>query len=166
VHTYRRAPDLERLAAEQVAACLKQVPVGSPLPIDSSSELCDTLELLIPEILRRTHPEWGAESIDGFFFSSAVKNDDVSAELAGTCILISDQTVTPFALDLRLSDPQVFASFRIRLGEPGEGPLGISGPECGSCAARDMLLVLNARLERVDWVYDVTLWTSPKSESV
>lgn len=157
VHTDERSPDLERLAAEQVAGCLKQVPVGSPLPIDSSSELCDTLEPLIPEILRRTHPEWGDESIDGFFFSSAVKKDDASAELAGTCILISDQTVTPFALDLRLSDRQEFAFFRIRLGEPGEGPLGISGPECTSRGARDMLLALNSRLEQVDWVYDVAL---------
>jgi hypothetical protein len=154
---HRKPPDLERLAAEQVAACLNQVPVGSSLSIDSSSELCDILELLIPEILRRRHPEWGAESIDGFFFSSAIKNDDSAAELVGTCILISDQAVTPFALDLRLSDPQAFASFRIRLGEPERGPLGISGPESGSPGARDMLLALNARRERVDWVYDVTL---------
>src|SRR4051812_43693379 len=115
----RRSPDLERLAAEQVSTYLERVSVGSSLPIDSSAALCDILELLVPEILRRSNPEWQKESIDGFFFSTAVKTADVSAQLAGTCILISDQTVTPFALSLRLSDAHRFHEIRIRLGEPG-----------------------------------------------
>jgi hypothetical protein len=151
----RKAPDLAKLAAEQFAAYLKLVPVGSPLPINSSSDLCYTLELLVPEVLRREHPEWGGESIDGFFFSTSMKKDEASGELAGTCILISDQTVTPFVLNLTLSDRQGFASFRIRLGEAGNGPLGISGPDCNSRAARDLLLGLDARLQQIDWVYDV-----------
>ncbi|MGO9973630.1 MAG: hypothetical protein ACLP01_12675 [Solirubrobacteraceae bacterium] len=149
------APDLGQLAAEQIAACLHAVSGGSPLQVDSSSELCFTLELLIPEVLRRKHPEWARESIDGFFFSSAVKTAERSAELAGTCILIGDQAVTPFALTLSLSDAEGFRAFRIRLGEPGKGPLGISGPECNSPAARDVLVGLNTRLERINWVYDV-----------
>ena len=150
-------PNLERLAAEQIAACLQGVPVGSPLAVDSSSDLCDTLELLIPEILRREHPEWERESIDGFFFSTAVKSNEGGAELWGTCILISDQTVTPFWLDLSLSDPGVFEAVRIKLGEPGAGALGISGPVCTSRAAVEMLDDLNARLEQVAWVYEVTV---------
>lgn len=158
---HRRSPNLERLAAEQVADYLERVPVGSSLPIDSSAALCDILELLVPELLRRRYPEWQEESIDGFFFSSAVKNDAVSAELKGTCILISDQTVTPFSLSIRLSVPHRFETLRIRLGEPGGGPLGISGPACNSRAAQKMLLALNARVEAVHWVYDVAVEASP-----
>lgn len=137
--------------------------VGSTLPVDSSSDLSDTLELLIPEILRRDHPEWERESIDGFFFSSAVKSDNASADLTGTCILISDQTVTPFAVNLSLSDSGTFLSFRIRLGEPGKGPLGISGPKCNSRAAQEMLFALNSRLDRVNWVYDVSCRERPRT---
>jgi hypothetical protein len=153
----QQTPDLERLAASQLAARLEGLAVGSLLSVDSSSDLCDTLELLIPEILRLEHREWEKESIDGFFFSSAVKSDERSSELAGTCILISDQTVTPFALNVSLTETGMFRSFRIRLGELGTGPLGISGPACNSRAAQEMLFALNGRLDRVDWVYDVAV---------
>lgn len=155
--THEQHPDLERLVAEQLAACLQGLAIGSLLPIDSASELCSTLELFIPKVLRREHHEWEKESIDGFFFSSAVKSDERSCDLAGTCILISDQTVTPFALQLGLVGRDMTLSLRVRLGEPGTGPLGISGPSCNSRKAQEMLLVLNSRLDLVDWVYDVTL---------
>lgn len=159
--THRRPPDLERLAAEQVASYLDRADLDSSLAIDPSAALFDILELLVPEILRRTNPEWQKESIDGFFVSSAVKTGDASADLTGTCILISDQAATPFTLSMRLADPHRFESLRIRLGEPGNGPLGISGPACNSRAAQEMLQGLNARLEAVQWRYDVTVGTSP-----
>ena len=149
------APDLEGLAASQVAACLVGLPVGAPLPLASSSDLCFILELLIPALLRTDYPEWGHESIDGFFFASAVKSDRRAATLAGTCILMSDQTVTPFILNLDLADQGGFDLFRIRLGDLGHGPLGISGPAANSTAAQTLLLSLNARLDQVDWAYDV-----------
>jgi hypothetical protein len=152
-----QTPDLERLAARQLAAYLNSVATGSALPISSSSDLCDTLELLIPRFLRRTHPEWENESIDGFYFSRAVKCGDTSAELVGTCILISDQTVTPFELDVAVSEDGLLRPLRIRLGEPGGGPLGISGPVCTSSAAAGMLDALNVRLNRVEWVYDFAI---------
>lgn len=153
--TPSRTPDLAQIAAGQLAACLGAVVVGSPLPIDSSSDICSTLELLVPQLLRPTHPEWGIESIDGFFFSRAIKRDEACAELAGTCILISDQTVTPFAFDLCVADDGTLRPARIRLGEPGAGQLGISGPECNSRAAAELLSGLNSRLDRVDWAYDL-----------
>lgn len=155
-----RRPNLERLAAEQVAGHLKRAHPDSSLAIDSSAALCDILELLVPEVLGRTNPEWQNESIDGFFFSSAVKTGNSSAELSGTCILISDQAVTPFALSMRLVGSHAFESLRIRLGEPGSGPLGISGPACNSRAAMQMLEGLNARLNTVRWRYDVTIEAS------
>lgn len=146
--------DLARLAASQLEACLNGVDVGASLPIDSASGLCSTLEYLIPAVLRQAHREWDGESLDGFYISSAMKSGETGAALAGTCILISDQTVTPFALDVNLVDAR---TFRIRLGEPGSGRLGISGPAVNSSAARKMLWALDDRLERVDWAYDVTV---------
>jgi hypothetical protein len=153
----QQRPDLNRLAANQFAAVLDGKAVGAALPLSSSSDICATLELLIPAALRPRYPEWETESIDGFFFSSAVWSFEHSAEIAGTCILITDQTVTPFALDVELDDAETLRSFRIRLGEPGDGPLGISGPKCTSDAAREMLDGLNARLDQIAWVYDLAL---------
>ena len=147
--------DLERTAAEQLAASLKGVSLGSPLAIDSSSDLCFTLELLLPEMLRRAHHEWADESIDGFFFSSAVKTGEMSADLIGTCVLMTDQTVTPFFLSVNVADSESLAEVRIRLGEAGSGPLGISGPKCTSPAAQELLSSLNDRLAKVRWTYDV-----------
>ncbi len=150
-------PDLARLAARQLAGLLDGVAPGASLPVESSSELCFTLEYLIPQWLRRTYPEWERESIDGFFFSSAIKNDHASAELAGTCILISDQTVTPFAMELTLANGEAFRGSRIRLGEPGGGPLAISGPPCTSPAAKEVHSALNGRLDHIDWVYEMAV---------
>jgi hypothetical protein len=153
----KNVPDLKQVAASELAELLEGVAVEWPLPIDPSSEIGYTLELLIPKMLRRQHPEWLEETIDGFFYSSAVKSDERSAELAGTCILMSDQTVTPFRLNMRISDAGAFEFFRIRLGEAGEGRLGISGPPWRSSAARALYWDLNTRLEEVAWVYDLTV---------
>lgn len=155
------SPDLERVAAAQLAAILEPAPVGSALPVDSASPLCNTLELLVPRVLRPGHPEWERESIDGFFFASAMKTDGASAELAGTCILITDQAVTPFVLNVRLAGAQSFQFFRIRLGERGAGPLGISGPSATSRAAEEMLQALAPRLADIDWAYDVLVSRPP-----
>lgn len=163
MNALRRNLDLERLVAEQLAGYIDRVPIGGTLAVKSSSELCDMLERLVPQVLRRTYPEWGKESIDGFFFSQAVKSSATSAELAGTCILISDQTVTPFALELTLSESGTLAAATMSVGEPGEGALGISGPGCNSRAAQELLFLLNERLARVEWQYVVS-WTGRSRE--
>jgi hypothetical protein len=151
------SPDLERLAATELAILLNDLEVGSHVSIDSSSEICYILELLIPKILRREHREWGEESLDGFFFSCAIKTGQDSCELAGTCVLIRDQTVTPFALNMSVANAGVFGSFRIKLGEPGKGLLGISGPKVSTRAAQELLLNLNERLDWIDWAYEAAL---------
>jgi len=152
-----QSPDLELLAARQLADLLENVVIGASVPISSSSDICDTLELLVPQVLRVARPEWERESIDGFDFSHAVKRGVASAELAGMCILISDQAVTPFRLDLTIADDGSLRSSSIRVGEPGNGPLGISGPACNSRAAAELLAGLDARMDRIDWVYSATM---------
>ena len=150
-------PDLWLLAAEQFAPLLAEVPAGSPIAIDRVSDLCATLEYLVPQVLRQEHPEWKAESIDGFYFARAVKVGDGSAELAGACILIRDQTLTPVRLNVDLSSEKTFDSFRVRLGEPGTGALGISGPPWAAVAASFTAVEVVDRLEAIDWVYDVAI---------
>lgn len=150
-----QTPDFRRLAAHEVANLIGGVEIGSSLPVDSSSVLCGILEMLVPQVLRDDHPEWQKESIDGFLFSSAIRVEETSVRLSGLCILISDQTVTPFSLDMRLRDGESLQSLRIRLGEAGHGGLGMVGPVIGSGAARHMLESLESRLDAIDWIYDV-----------
>jgi hypothetical protein len=145
---------LSRLAAEHLAVLLEPVPVGAPLLLEPTAALRDVLELLVPGVLGRRHPEWRGESLDGFRFSSAVKTGEASAELTGLCILISDQSVTPFSLGMRLTQSGDLDRLGIRLGEPGGGALGISGPAVKSSAASRLLLALDGRVESIDWVYE------------
>lgn len=152
-----QTPDLERLAAHELASELNGVATGAALSLDMTSKLSLILERFIPQLLRQAHPEWEKESIDGFFFSRTRKTDETSAELVGTCILISDQTVTPFTLDLTVAHDGSLRPVRVRLGERGGGPLGISGPVCTSSAANKLLLGLVARLDRIKWVYIATI---------
>lgn len=157
-----QGPDLKRLAATEVLGLIDGVSVGEPLPVTSGTqvcdaELCNVLEYLIPELLAVEHPEWRGESLDGFYFSHAVLDRADAVELAGTCILITDQRVTPLVLNLAVSPDETFDRIRVRLGEPGGGSLKISGPLCTSTAAGTLLLELDHRLDRVDWVYDVVV---------
>jgi hypothetical protein len=152
-------PDLASVVAREVAKLLDAVEIGSPLQVGSASSVCPVLERLVPQVLAARHSEWGSESLDGFYFSHAVRTGSRSAEFAGTCILISDQAMTPFRMNFDLSDKSTM-TLRIRLGEPlGNGPLGISGPPWGSSAARELLSLLDERLDIVDWVYDEAFTT-------
>lgn len=121
-----------------------------------SSEILSMLELLVPQILRENNPEWAQESIDGFYLSTSVKVTEANACLTGTCILISDQTVTPFLLEIGLTEGKSLGAVRVRLGEQGGGALGISGPSCNSREAYELLWSLPTRLSSVDWQYDET----------
>jgi len=148
--------DLDVRVASQLEELLAGVPVGSEFSILPSSDLCYSLELFMPRVLRRLHPEWSTESCDGIFVARALKIGPKEVDIAGACILISDQTVTPFRVELLLSPSgKAIRSFRVRLGEPGGGRLGISGPSCNSPEAEELLSTLPARLHDVDWSYDV-----------
>jgi hypothetical protein len=114
------------------------------------------MELFIPGVLRQRYPEWEKESLDGIFVARATKTSSAAAELMGTCILISDQTVTPFLVDLELSQKAELdgvTAIRVMLGEPGSGPLGISGPPCNSPDAQRLLMSLVDRIDKVAWSY-------------
>ena len=147
---------LEPQLASELKALLAGVPVGSEFAVAPSSDLCYSLELFIPRVLSGRHSEWEKESLDGVFVARARKTGLAAAELAGTCILISDQTVTPLLTELTLCPSgECIKFFRVRLGEAGGGRLGISGPGCNSREARELLATVTTRLTSIAWAYDV-----------
>jgi hypothetical protein len=148
------ATGLAQQLASELRNLLRELPVGAEFAVSPSADICYSLELFVPGLLRQRFPEWQDESLDGIFVARATKTGTTSAEFVGTCILISDQTVTPFLLDLRISPIScVAAATRVMLGEPGTGRLGISGPPCNSLQAQRLLSTLVDRLDQVAWSY-------------
>lgn len=142
----------------QLAAELKQLldglPNGSHFEVPPSSGLCYCLELFLPCMLRDQYPEWEKESLDGIFVADATKTGPSTAEIVGTCILISDQTVTPFCVELEVAGANgPVTALRLSLGEPGTGPLGISGPIANSKHAQRLLACLLDRIDDIAWSY-------------
>ncbi|MEQ8767157.1 MAG: hypothetical protein RL885_24820 [Planctomycetota bacterium] len=151
------ALNLEALLAAELSEVVEDSPLDSDLPIAPASSLCATLERLLPVWLNERHPEWRGESLDGVFLAIARKIGPRSARLAGTCILLSDQTVTPFDLTLELSNERSFIErFHLSIGQPGTGRLGISGPGAGSFKAEKLLWGMPERLGAVAWSFEVS----------
>jgi len=148
---------LKRHVAGWAATLLaERSPSESPL-VDEAADGLFALELLVPAVLSRTYPMWGAESIDGFRIASVQRPSVRSLTLLGLCVLISDQSVTPCRLSIALADSVSLAEFAIQLGEPGGGPLGVSGPPCNSRLAEVLLAGLSDRAAQIAWVYTATL---------
>ena len=151
-----RSSSLEARVASELSALMKDVAIGTEFPVASNAAVCYALELFLPSLLRARFAEWERESLDGFGIASARRVGPSAVELAGICILISDQTVTPFCAHFVVSpDRSSISAYRVRVGEAGHGPLGISGPDCNSSGARRLLGGLVARMESVRWVYAV-----------
>lgn len=156
----RGAGNLAAQLASELDCLMQGIPVGARFSAPPSADVCTSLELLLPRILRKCYPEWEKESLDGIFVARATKTGPGAAELIGTCILISDQTVTPFVVHLELSPPthsDALSAVRISLGEPGGGALGISGPPCNSRDAQRLLASVVGRIKGVAWSY-VCAW--------
>jgi hypothetical protein len=152
----RMPTKLETQVASEVTALLKEIPVGADFTVEPSASLCYSLELFLPQLLARKFPEWERESLDGIFVANARKTSPQGVQFAGTCILISDQTVTPLLVDLVVApSSNSLTAFRVCLGEQGEGRLGISGPDCGSREAEQLLATVTRRLCDIRWVYTI-----------
>ncbi|WP_407538708.1 hypothetical protein Q0M94_11035 [Deinococcus radiomollis] len=148
---------LDAKVASELAFILENIAEETDLMVKPSTELCNVLELYIPEQLAYSYPEWKSESLDGFFIASAMKTEPRTVKLTGSCILISDQTVTPFSMRLSLTLPRdSIASYQVYLGEPGGGRLGISGPLYGSSLAGKFMENVVPRLEHIEWSYMIS----------
>jgi len=151
----------DRLSAQLVVelrGLLDGLSVGSLFEVSPSADICYCLELFLPRSLRDQYPEWEKESLDGVFVARATKTGTATAEFVGTAILISDQTVTPFAVELGIPDAGgPVAVRRLNLGEPGSGSLGISGPPTNSKDAQRLLACLLDRIDEVEWSYSLEM---------
>jgi hypothetical protein len=148
---------LEAKIAAELSIYLEKVSADSEFKVEPSADLSYMLELYIPELLSSRYPEWKNESLDGVFVTHARKMSLETVELAGMCILISDQTVTPFLIRLAFTSTRhSIASYRVFLGEPAGGRLGISGPPCNTSHAQKLLATINTRLNNINWSYTIT----------
>lgn len=146
----------EQSVSRSFRTILAALPNGASFAnAEQLQDALDGLDFFVPQVLRKKHPEWDRESLDGFFPLMARKCGEREAEIFGLCILITDQTLTPIHLYLQLSPSTDEVSWlECKLGEKGEH--GMTRTPWPSSSAIDQLLhALAGRSDRIDWVYKV-----------
>jgi hypothetical protein len=84
-------------------------------------EVISYLEYFIPEVLCEIHQKWDHEGLDGVLPIVARKVGDRELAIAGHCTLISDQSLAPLEICLRLSAVDDVVSWLIcKLDQRGE----------------------------------------------
>jgi hypothetical protein len=102
--------------------------------------------------LREVHAEWKHESLDGVFSELARKSADWQAEIAGLCILITDQTLTPYHVCLRVaSETDEIEWLECKLGETRDDKM-VRIPYDSNRGGRRSVAV---RLHTINWKYHV-----------
>jgi len=113
-----RMSDLEESLSQRLRAVFERAPAGSH--IESFAEfkgILAGLEYFLSELLVEVRSDWD-DGLDGFLIYSARALGDQAAELSGHCILIRDQTTTPFHLRLQLAhESDEISWLELRLGE-------------------------------------------------
>jgi hypothetical protein len=147
----------ERRTARALRALLERVPSGGALPETIQLlVVLGGLEHFIPQILAEVYPYWKGESLDGFFLSDTKKLGEEQAELRGVCILISDQAITPFHIQIHLSplDDEI-DQMVCHLGSRGNGAGGMERVAWSQWRGHTRSF-LQDPLKPIDWVYQVT----------
>ncbi|MEZ6138981.1 MAG: hypothetical protein R3B84_00285 [Zavarzinella sp.] len=122
-------------------------------------DLFGGLEFFLPQVLRRTHPEWAHESLDGFRPLVGRKIGNSAAEIFGLCILITDQTLTPIHLHIQASSTADEISWlECKLGEASEKGV-VRTPWPSGNATDNLVHALEGRADSIEWVYTVGLGT-------
>jgi hypothetical protein len=147
----------ERLVAKELRPLLRDVDVGATFAIPPDSAFARLHERLIQGRLAARFPEWRDQSIDGVWPEHARKTGPTSASLCGVCVLLDDQTLTPFAAEWTIAGSHdAVTAWRLRVGEPGGGRLRISGPRHGSKAATLLRWTIAERIDDTHWCYELT----------
>jgi len=114
------------------------------------------LEFALPRVLAEQYPYWKTESLDGFYLSEARKIGPDKAEMRGVCILITDQTITPFHLQTMVTSSKDDLSWlKCWLGKRGDGMGSMERVPWSEFHANSELYLQNP-LEQTDWVYEAT----------
>ena len=148
--------NLVSVLSSELAELMEPVPVGGLFSIAPASDFCYSLELFIPKVLKVRYPEWRSESIDGFFVAYACRTRTSTLVIYGTCILITDQTCTPFhvTFEVPTSESRIL-KYQVLVGEPGSGHLSISGPKCNTKEAKILLQTVSDRIGNIEWTFEV-----------
>jgi hypothetical protein len=113
------------------------------------------LENFLSSRLAEAYPYWEHESLDGFSFCEAQKTGPYQAELFGVCILISDQTVTPIHVRLKVSPSEDKIDWmECNLGKRGTGEGGMERVPWPRWR-NNRSVGLPKSKDLVDWVYKI-----------
>jgi len=146
----------EEVANRCLLAVLSNLRVGDSIEdSEDFGKFQSALERFLPECLAERYPSpWGHESLDSFRFALARKVGPDEAEFLGVCLLISDQTWTPFRALLKASSTDAgLERVDFTLGEADEVGGGIVRMPFASSKLTELLFRLANRPESVDWTY-------------
>jgi hypothetical protein len=135
-------------------AALKGHSIGDVL--ENSHELCEfctSLHFYLPGVLQEIHEEWKGEALDGIYPEIARKSDELQIEIAGLCIFLNDQTLTPIHVRLEISPKRnqvVYLDCKL-------GQMGPEGMIRTPYVRRNMLAKPRpaTNWDAIDWVYYV-----------
>lgn len=142
------------LALRSVVA---RVPIGGDIAESPRMQrLLDGLEYFLPSVLAELYPYWKGEGLDGFYLAEAKKTGPDAAELRGVCILITDQTITPFHLRLRASSTNNTIDWmECRLGKRGNGNGGMERIRWAVWQNASYKLLRDS-VQPMEWAYSVS----------
>jgi hypothetical protein len=114
------------------------------------------LEAYTHAVLREVHLDWKYESFDGVWPEVAKNLGEREAEFTGLFILISDQTLTPFHIRLKIAENQhEIEIFDCKVGELRDGKM-VRIPY-NSVAGKKSV---HTRLNSMTWKYHVGFGTT------
>lgn len=124
---------------------------------DEFRDLCSALEFYLPAVLKEHDPFWRGESLDAFQIPVALKSGRLAAELVGLCLLVSDQSWTPFDLSIRISaSADQVEALSLRLGERVAGTGQLLRIPYGSPGVGRLGRRVVERRGQIDWAFVVS----------
>lgn len=149
------ANSLEQKVAHCLRAVCQQMTDQEKLPQTAElRELTVSLEFYMPVVLREVHPFWRKKSLDGLYHEVAIKTAPRQVEFAGRCILISDQTVTSYHVELRVAAAgDLIEWIDCRVGETRNDVM-VRVPYDGGSGLKQ-IPPLGDRLDSIEWHFHV-----------
>lgn len=149
---------LETRLAETLRGAIDGLAIGDTIPDSPQLQrILSALEFYLPAVLRQAHGDWKHESLDGVFCELARKTAETRAEIAGLCVLISDQTLTPYHVKWRVaSERDEIEWLECMLGEVRNGGMvriPYVSPDSKSHPAGKLSVA--GRLDTIEWKYHV-----------
>lgn len=146
----------EQRISRAMRPLLELIPTGARFEDDCGvRDVLVGLEYFLPAILADVYPYWKGESLDGFYLSEARKTGFYRAEMRGVCILISDQTITPFHVRMQIAASSDKINWmECRLGKRGNGNGEMERIPWSRWQGHSYSFLQDS-LKPIDWTYQV-----------